>query len=632
MTSVLQTMVDETNMSLQRTKDVLTRTAGELAAVRLVALQNRMALDYLLAADGGICAAASSRPPQVPHLTLKKCTFAWRCRQERAIRSKLFASWNGIESGAQRESDRSPSPFPRISPTALSIRAGVSPPMLDVGSPMALSSRAHAFSVESLVGNSLKRKHEDIGNGKLRGRFNDMRNRPGEPKYEEDEQSEEARAEGAKTLTSPSPGSLGGASEGPQVELQGTDLWKRFHEIGTEMIITKAGRRMFPAVRVKIRGLEPEQHYYIAMDIIPVDSKRYRYVYHSSQWMVAGNSEQSPLTPRLYVHPDSPTSGQSWMKQVISFDRVKLTNNDLDQKGHIILQSMHRYRPRIHVVVKEADTDLSVNQRLPPHGLHTFAFPETEFTTVTAYQNQQITRLKIDRNPFAKGFRDPGRNRVGLEQVMDNYPWRPTNCRPSLGFQAFDIQKTAGCFDCPLGRPGTGTRSELLPTCSPGLLHFGAGSLAVTCRNTARYSPVCDKGGPGPQRFALPACDTSPPDLLVTQRAPPLMLRVPSVSSLTALTGRGGEGSGHGLHLAPTVLLSHLAHPAGTEAQPDLSPHGWCARRPHSLCGYSVSAPSRLAAGPLKLGTQRTAGSPVTEQSFREGKTVRWTQTVNHCL
>lgn len=27
-----------------------------------------------------------------------------------------------------------------------------------------------------------------------------------------------------------------------QVELQGSDLWKRFHDIGTEMIITKAGR------------------------------------------------------------------------------------------------------------------------------------------------------------------------------------------------------------------------------------------------------------------------------------------------------------------------------------------------------------------------------------------------------
>lgn len=35
---------------------------------------------------------------------------------------------------------------------------------------------------------------------------------------------------------------------------------------------------MFPAMRVKITGLDPHQQYYIAMDIIPVDNKRYRWV------------------------------------------------------------------------------------------------------------------------------------------------------------------------------------------------------------------------------------------------------------------------------------------------------------------------------------------------------------------
>jgi len=34
---------------------------------------------------------------------------------------------------------------------------------------------------------------------------------------------------------------------------------------------------MFPAMRVKISGLDPHQQYYIAMDIVPVDNKRYRY-------------------------------------------------------------------------------------------------------------------------------------------------------------------------------------------------------------------------------------------------------------------------------------------------------------------------------------------------------------------
>lgn len=30
-------------------------------------------------------------------------------------------------------------------------------------------------------------------------------------------------------------------------------------------------------MRVKISGLDPHQQYYIAMDIVPVDNKRYRY-------------------------------------------------------------------------------------------------------------------------------------------------------------------------------------------------------------------------------------------------------------------------------------------------------------------------------------------------------------------
>lgn len=30
-------------------------------------------------------------------------------------------------------------------------------------------------------------------------------------------------------------------------------------------------------MRVKMSGLDPHQQYYIAMDIIPVDNKRYRY-------------------------------------------------------------------------------------------------------------------------------------------------------------------------------------------------------------------------------------------------------------------------------------------------------------------------------------------------------------------
>ena len=34
-----------------------------------------------------------------------------------------------------------------------------------------------------------------------------------------------------------------------------------------------------------------------------------------------------------------------------------------------------------------------------------------KFIAVTAYQNDKITQLKIDNNPFAKGFRDTGSTR-----------------------------------------------------------------------------------------------------------------------------------------------------------------------------------------------------------------------------
>ncbi|XP_044540117.1 T-box transcription factor TBX22-like, partial [Gracilinanus agilis] len=311
---------------------------------------------------------------------------------------------------------------------------------------MALSSRAHSFSVEALVGRSTKRKLRDLGDEQPPQDFLEEGN---EEEEEEEEEGRDLRTvrkveEAEKRpKAETSMAAFSGGRESPedkdnvQAELQGSELWQRFHEIGTEMIITKAGRRMFPSVRVKVKGLDPVKQYYIAIDVVPVDSKRYRYVYHSSQWMVAGNTDHSCITPRLYIHPDSPCSGETWMRQIVSFDRVKLTNNEMDDKGHIILQSMHKYKPRVHVIVQDSRFDLAQIQSLPAEGVQTFSFPETEFTTVTAYQNQQITKLKIDRNPFAKGFRDPGRNRGVLDGLLETYPWRPPL---SLEFKTFGAE------------------------------------------------------------------------------------------------------------------------------------------------------------------------------------------------
>ena len=67
------------------------------------------------------------------------------------------------------------------------------------------------------------------------------------------------------------------------VQLNGQQLWRTFYDLGTEMIITKVGRRMFPAIRVKVKGLKSNRKYIMALDIEAVDDNRYRYVYHSSK-------------------------------------------------------------------------------------------------------------------------------------------------------------------------------------------------------------------------------------------------------------------------------------------------------------------------------------------------------------
>ncbi|VDP78719.1 unnamed protein product, partial [Schistosoma mattheei] len=118
--------------------------------------------------------------------------------------------------------------------------------------------------------------------------------------------------------------------------LETKELWEKFNELGTEMIITKSGRRMFPVIRASFSGLESEAKYLVLMDIIPVDCKRYRYAYHRSSWLVAGKADPE-LRLRHYVHPDSPFTGEQLMRQTVSFEKLKLTNNVLDRQGYMVV-------------------------------------------------------------------------------------------------------------------------------------------------------------------------------------------------------------------------------------------------------------------------------------------------------
>ncbi|XP_017480946.1 PREDICTED: T-box protein 2-like, partial [Rhagoletis zephyria] len=116
----------------------------------------------------------------------------------------------------------------------------------------------------------------------------------------------------------------------------------------------------------------------------------------------------------------------------------------------IVLASMHKYQPRLHII---RTSDLT---QLPWAPQKAFVFPETEFVAVTAYQNDRITKLKIDNNPFAKGFRETGQSRCkrklsalsGDEQEVGDSP--PSPSKSSLASLEDDrISVTSGQMDSP---------------------------------------------------------------------------------------------------------------------------------------------------------------------------------------
>ncbi|XP_077970809.1 T-box-containing protein 2-like [Styela clava] len=44
------------------------------------------------------------------------------------------------------------------------------------------------------------------------------------------------------------------------------ELWQKFSDVGTEMVLTKKGRRIFPGYRVKFSGLDPNALYNVMLD------------------------------------------------------------------------------------------------------------------------------------------------------------------------------------------------------------------------------------------------------------------------------------------------------------------------------------------------------------------------------
>ncbi|XP_070211803.1 uncharacterized protein [Littorina saxatilis] len=182
-------------------------------------------------------------------------------------------------------------------------------------------------------------------------------------------------------------------NDGPvTLRLLDSALWQAFCQEGTEMIITKAGRRMFPFVMVTVEGLSPTLLYSFHLALVPYDSRQYKFC--QRRWVSVSDTAPGP-TPnpeQSYTHPASPNRGSFWCQEMISFAKLKITNNKHSQ-GDIVLQSMRKYMAQITVREDLGDTE------------YVFVLPETTFVAVTQYQNEAVTRMKIAHNPFANGFK-----------------------------------------------------------------------------------------------------------------------------------------------------------------------------------------------------------------------------------
>jgi len=249
-------------------------------------------------------------------------------------------------------------------------------------------------------------------------------------------------------------------------------MWRRFCDANNEMIVTKSGRlvfivdfpsfdsyllfllfftknnrRMFPLIRCQVSGLEPRAMYSIALEFEQLGNNRWKYL--NGAWVTGGKSEPPPAhLATFYLHPDSPNFGSHWMKEIVSFTKVKLTNKPTATAGQVVLNSLHRYQPRIHIVridhhshhpspaMRSEDADGMLSSASTGNGnvsdpwfasaiaaaaastagmdplssersvVASYSFPETQFIAVTAYQNEEVTHLKIKFNPFAKAFQD----------------------------------------------------------------------------------------------------------------------------------------------------------------------------------------------------------------------------------
>ena len=133
-----------------------------------------------------------------------------------------------------------------------------------------------------------------------------------------------------------------------------------------------------------------------------------------------GTAEPAPPDP-IYRHPSSPNYGANWTRETVVFDNIKLSNKTSSSSASgegkkIALNSLHRYEPRVHVI-KFSDPGREEGNVKRVEWDFVQSFPPARFITVTAYQNEDVTGLKVKYNRYAKGKSKNGKAKEAVADV-----------------------------------------------------------------------------------------------------------------------------------------------------------------------------------------------------------------------
>ena len=239
------------------------------------------------------------------------------------------------------------------------------------------------------------------------------------------------------------------------------------------------------------------------------------------------------------------------------------------------LQQLHQYQSQQQA--QQQQQQQQQQARLDIEAYRTFVFPETVFTAVTAYQNQLITKMKIDKNPFAKGFRDSSR----LSDLDRN--------------DLFDYMGSPGPSGRFVGQAGAPGSLGAAAAAAAAGAHMDAYQLLASAANNPWYSAAAVAAATGANPAAGPGNPFNPMGACSTAQAAQLQATQMWLAAFSACLN-GGAGSvpgAPGMHAPPSFgplasaanLLAPMSGPSPLMPEQALSD----TTRPDSSGGSSSS-------------------------------------------